>query len=140
MISRTFKFTDFNGIEREETHHFHLYENEIMDLELETPGGFRAKIDRISKAMDIPELNKTFKELVRMSYGIKSADGRSFSKKPEYFEEFMATECYSQLMMNCLTDTNYALEFLKGIMPKKLTAEQEQQINAEIANHPALKR
>lgn len=139
MIGKTFKYTDFDGIEREETHYFHIFEHELMDLELTTPGGFRKKLDRISKAVNIPELNETFKDLVKMSYGRKSADGRSFSKKPEYFEEFMSTEAYSQLMMSVLTDTNYAIEFLKGIMPKKLNAEQEQQLNNEIANHPALK-
>jgi hypothetical protein len=133
MIGLDFTFKDFNGVERKEKHFFHISEEELMDMELSEQGGFKAKLERLTDSIDVPEINKIFREMIQKSYGVKSADGRRFSKSPEHFEEFKDTPAYSQLVMNCLQDVNYALAFLKGIMPRNLSATEEANLKLELS-------
>lgn len=132
MIKLSFTYTDFNGVERTEDAYFHLSEEEIADMELSEEGGFKAKLERLSKSIDVPEINEIFRFMIKKSYGVKSADGRRFSKKPEYFEEFTETPAYSQLVMKCLENVEYALNFLAGIMPKKLSNDEMNSIRSEL--------
>ena len=75
-------------------------------------------IQNIIDSRDIQSLMKAFKELIRRSYGVKSQDGKHFVKNDEIFEEFVSTPAYSNLIMEFLEDTDKAVEFVNGIMPK----------------------
>lgn len=124
MLKRTFTFTDFDGNERKEDHYFNLMESEILDMQLEVPGGLMSLIEQISQAQDVPELMRLFKIIIKKSYGKKSPDGRRFIKSDEIFSEFESTEAYSQLFMELLTDGEAGAAFIKGILPKNRTNPQ----------------
>ena len=55
--------------------------------------------------------------MIQKSYGVKTPDGRGFVKRPEDLEAFMATEAYSELFMELVTNATAAAEFVNGIMP-----------------------
>lgn len=133
MLTKTFVYTDFNGVERKEEHYFNLNKAEIMEIELSTQGGLSETIKRIIAAQDAPALIKLFKDLIRKSYGVKSTDGKRFIKSAELWEEFEQTEAYSMLFMELSTNADAAAKFVNAIVP----ADLNQQANA--ANHPALK-
>lgn len=118
MLKKTITYTDYDGNERSEDHYFNLTKAEITDFNLSVPGGFEQKIKNIINAKDIPELAKLFKEIIAMSYGKKSDDGKRFIKSKEITEEFFQTEAYSQLYMSMITDDKVAAEFIHGIVPK----------------------
>lgn len=124
MLKKTFTFTDFDGNERKEDHYFNLMESEILDMQLEVPGGLMSLIEQISQAQDVPELMRLFKIIIKKSYGKKSPDGRRFIKSDEIFSEFESTEAYSQLFMELLTDGEAGAAFIKGILPKNRTNPQ----------------
>lgn len=117
MISKTITFTDFNDVERTETHYFHLSKAEVMEMEMSTAGGLVEMINGIIEAQDAPAIIKIFKDLILKSYGQKSPDGRQFIKNEKLRTEFEQTEAFSQLFMELATDADAASKFVNGIMP-----------------------
>ena len=120
MVVEKIKYTDFNGLEREEEFMFNLTEAEITEMELTTDGGLSDSIKKIIAAQDTPEIIKVFKMLLLKSYGEKSADGRRFIKSEKLSEEFSQTNAYSQLFMKLATDDKAAVAFINGIMPDSM--------------------
>ena len=123
MISKTIKYVDYNDVEREETFYFNLSKAELMEMELGTTGGYTAYLKRISNSQDIPALAAIFKELILKTYGEKSDDGKRFIKSPELTKAFEQTEAYSELYMELATNTESAIAFINGVIPKKLADE-----------------
>ena len=117
MLTKTVKYTDYNGNERTETLNFHLTKAEIAEMELSMPGGMSVTIQRIIEAQDTKELIALFKDLLLKSYGVKSPDGRRFIKNDELREEFSQTEAYSEMFMELATDAKAASDFVNGIIP-----------------------
>ena len=130
MIKKTIKYTDFNGVEREENFFFHLSKAELMEMEMGTTGGLAEKIQKIVEAQDAPSIIKMFKDIILKAYGEKSADGKRFMKKDAngaplstYFAE---TEAYSNLFMELSTDADAAANFIKGIIPSDIDTSKVQ--------------
>lgn len=120
MVVEKIKYTDFNGLEREEEFMFNLTEAEITEMELTTDGGLSDSIKKIIAAQDTPQIIKVFKMLLLKSYGEKSSDGRRFVKSDKLSEEFAQTNAYSQLFMKLATDDKAAVAFINGIMPDSM--------------------
>ena len=124
MITKTIKYTDYNGVEREEKFLFNLSKAEIMEMEMSTSGGLAETIKKIVETQDQPAIIKIFKDLILKAYGEKSADGKRFMKKDAngvalstYFSE---TEAYSILFMELSTDAEAAANFIKGVIPNDI--------------------
>ena len=130
MITKTIKYTDYNGVEREEKFLFNLSKAELMEMEMGTTGGLAEMIQKIVEAQDAPSIIKVFKEIILKAYGEKSADGKRFMKKDAdgvalstYFAE---TEAFSQLFMELATDAEAAANFIKGIIPNDIDVSKVQ--------------
>ena len=117
MIKKTITYTDYNGNQRTESFWFNLTKAEVTRMEMSVQGGMAEMIDRIIDAQDAPSLISTFETMIQKSYGVKTPDGRGFVKRPEDLEAFMATEAYSELFMELVTNATAAAEFVNGIMP-----------------------
>ncbi len=117
MVSQTVKYTDYNGIEREETFYFHLTEAEVAEMEMRESGGLAESIMKVVKAKNAPAIIDIFKKLIFDSYGEKSTDGRSFVKSKELSTAFSHTKAYSTLFMELAFDAKKAAAFVNGIMP-----------------------
>lgn len=120
MIKKTITYTDYNGNQRTENFYFNLTKAEVTRMEMSVHGGMAEMIDRIIAAQDAPSLIDTFEKMIQKSYGVKTPDGRGFIKRPEDLESFMATEAYSELFMELVTDAAAAAEFVNGIMPNDI--------------------
>lgn len=132
MIKKTIKYTDYNGVEREESFFFNLSKAELMEMEMGTAGGMAETIQKIVETQDGPGLVTIFKDLILKAYGEKSADGKRFVKINDAGVRlsiaFSQTEAYSKLFMELATDADAASNFVKGIMPAD--------INTSIAKLP----
>lgn len=118
MFEYKCRYTDFLNVEREETFRFHLNESEIVDKELTTEGGLQQLLEKMSEKQDVPSLSKFFKEFIQISYGEISPDGRKFNKTKEIWEDFYATNAYNELYMKLLSDSDFANQFIMGVLPK----------------------
>jgi len=119
MLKKTIKYTDFNGVEREEDHYFNLSRAEINEMNLSTTGGLERMIHDITSTKDVPKIAAIFKELILKSYGIKSPDGKRFIKSKEISLEFSQTGAYDVLYMELLGDEtgDAANAFISAILP-----------------------
>lgn len=120
MLKKTITYTDYDGLERTEEFRFNLTKAELMDMELTTVGTFSKLMQKIIDEKDMARLAKYFKELILKSYGVKSDDGKRFIKSPELSEAFSQTEAYSELYMELLGNSEYAVKFIQQVMPKDL--------------------
>lgn len=121
MLKRTITYVDYDGVVRTEDHYFNLTEAELTLMEMSETGGYQKRLEKIVQARDVPSLIKVVKDLVDLSYGEKSPDGRRFIKNKELLEEFSQTEAYSQLFMELCTDDEKALKFIIDILPSNIS-------------------
>lgn len=117
MLKQTIKYTDYEGVEREEDFYFNLTKAELMEMELSTSGGLEKKIKSIIAARDTKSIIELFKEIIIAAYGVKSPDGKRFIKNEEVKNEFIQSEAYSELFMQLATDEKAASRFINGIVP-----------------------
>mgnify|MGYP003511540143 CR=1 FL=1 len=124
MLKKNIKYTDYNGVEREETFLFNLSKAELMEMEMGTTGGLAEKIQQIVEAQDAPSIIQIFKDIILKAYGEKSADGKRFVKINDAGVPlsigFSQTEAYSQLFMELATNSDEAAKFIKGIIPSDI--------------------
>ncbi len=76
MYKITKKYTDFNGVEKEEDFYFNLTKADILKMELSEEGGMDKCLERLVKTKDMKEAIKVFEGLLLLSFGIKTDDGR----------------------------------------------------------------
>lgn len=130
MLKKNIKYTDYNGVEREEDFYFNLSKAEITEMELGTTGGLSEMIQKIIDTKDIPQIVKLVKDIVLKAYGVKSADGKQFIKINDagvpLSRAFSQTEAFSVLYMELATDADAAAKFVNGIMPADMVTEEAQ--------------
>lgn len=130
MITKVIKYTDYNGVEREEKFLFNLSKAELMEMEMGTTGGLTETIQKIVETQDTPSIIRIFKDLILKAYGEKSLDGKRFVKIDDNGHPlsvaFSQTEAYSSLFMELATDSKAATEFIKGIIPSDIEIPEEE--------------
>ena len=129
MLKKTITYIDYNDVERTEDFYFNLSKAEILEMELSTEGGLQRMIEKIVAAQDMPALSKYFKQIILMSYGEKSPDGKRFIKNDKLREEFSQTEAFSQLYVDLATDDQMAADFVNGIIPREAAIAANEELS-----------
>ena len=135
MFKKTIKYEDFNGNEITEDFYFNLTQAELIEMETKQSGGLQAKLERIVNTRDVSAIMDIFKEIITLSYGEKSDDGKHFNKSKEITDSFISTNAYSELYVELLSDVDKAIEFVTKVVPAKLIKN----VNVEeLKNNPQL--
>ena len=100
MLKKTITYTDYEGVERTEDFYFNLNKAEVIKW-LTTSGGYTIDklLQRLVKEDNAKQVMVIFEDLIKMSYGEKSLDGKRFVKNDELWEAFSQTEAYSELFI-----------------------------------------
>lgn len=138
MLKKTITFEDYNGQTRTEDYYFNLSKAEVTKW-LTTSGDYTLDkvLERLSKERNGKKIMEIFEDLLRLSYGVKSLDGRKFEKSQKIWEDFYQTEAYSILFMDLVTDARKAADFVNSIVPKDLAEEVEKIIRENPDGIPA---
>lgn len=128
MLKKTITYNDYNGVERTEDFYFNISRSELAIMNFTESGGLADRLRGILNAKDSKAIIDVVQNLVEMSYGVKTPDGRRFIKNKEVFNEFKETEAYSNFLLELLTDDDAATEFVKGILPRDLANEVDKEI------------
>jgi len=120
-------YDDYEGNEVTEDYYFHLSQAELVEIELSQKGGLAQMLEKIIADEDGAMIIREFKKIILAAYGVRSDDGKRFMKSQQLREEFEATEAYSTLFIELVTDAEAAADFVNGIVPTKL-AEQAQSV------------
>lgn len=126
MIKKNVQYTDFNGDVQNENIYFNLTKAEITELEFSYGGGLREHIEKITSAKNNKELIKLFKEILILSVGMRSDDGKRFIKNDIIREKFLSSEAYSTIFMELAFNEEAAIEFMTGVVPKDLAPNTNQ--------------
>lgn len=118
------KYTDYNGVEREEEFCFHLNKKEMTEFVL-TDGEYTLDqvIEQLGKERNNKKIMEIFDDLIKRSYGQKSLDGRRFIKNEEILNDFTQTEAYSDFFLELCSNAKTAADFINGIVPKEVAEE-----------------
>jgi len=137
MLKKEIEFVDFNGVTRKELFYFNLKNNELLEMELSSYGGFEERVNRIIREQNQKKLIKLFKEFILAAYGIKSDDGRRHDKSPQITADFVGTNAYSKLFMELAFDADAGAEFINGLVTQEQLAEVKAQFEALKAREAA---
>lgn len=127
MIKEKITYTDFNGEDQTEIAYFNLSRPEIMELELSKEGGLTNFLHRIIEEEDVKEIYQILKEIILLSYGIKSDDGKRFKKSKEISDSFEQSPAFDEFIFSLIADAKKAADFVNGIVPKKVLDEVEKE-------------
>lgn len=134
MLKKMITYTDFDGVERTEPFYFNLTKAELLRMEVNESkisgatidgdlsnvtetGGLEDKLRGIIAGGSGRKIIALFEEIITMSYGERTEDGRSFIKNDDIRERFVGTEAYSELLFELTTDANSASDFINAILP-----------------------
>ncbi len=138
MLEKKITYTDFNGIERNETFRFNLTKAEILEMELGTSGGLTQMIEKLVEINDYPQIMKIYKDFILKSYGEKSPDGKRFIKNAELREAFEQSEAYTVLFMELLSSPEEAAAFVRGVMPNAQTMSDHEKPELKLTSNPSM--
>lgn len=136
MLKKTITYEDYNGETVSEDFFFHITKAELVELEMSHEGGLSESLQKIIAAEDGKGIIAEFKNIILTAYGKRSDDGKRFVKNETIRQEFESTEAYSTLFMELVTNTDAAVEFINGIIPKGMSDEVAKVTAADLSVVP----
>lgn len=122
MYTISKEYEDFLGNQRKEDFRFNLTKSEILNFYTSENGDLRTILINMLQHQDSAKMMKLMSQLIDISYGEISPDGRRFDKSPEILNNFKATNAYSDIYTELSTDPEKFKKFLLGVMPKELAS------------------
>lgn len=137
MLVKKIKYTDFNGVEREDEFCFNMSKPEVIKW-MTTNGNYTLDkvIGKLIKTENVRDLVDEFDYLITESYGEVSLDGIKFMKTPEIKNNFIYSNAYSELFMELVGDAKKAAEFFNGILPDDLSDAIKKAVSENPDNLP----
>lgn len=133
MLKRDITYEDLNGQKQTETFYFNLTKREMVEMEVEHKEGIGAWFQKVLAAKDRKAIVQQFQELILLTYGEKSDDGKRFIKNDELRTEFSQSCAYEVLFEELASDDKKAASFFLGVLPNEIAAEAKKELEKELA-------
>lgn len=133
MLKQTIDYVDFDNNKRTETLYFNISKSDLLD-NLDLKDRLQSITDSLSgetrdlTEKEIREIIELVKLFMKLSYGIRSEDGRRFKKSEDIWQEFTETAAYDAFLMSLFEVPTRAIEFLVGVVPQDLRAQAEAEL------------
>lgn len=123
MLKKTITYKDLDGNDVTDDFMFGLSKAEIAELEISHKGGLDYFLQKLIKAEDGKQIIATFKEIIGLSLGRRSEDGKQFIKNQQIRDEFFQSDAYSVFFMELLKDGEESgAAFIRAIVPADVAA------------------
>lgn len=116
MIKKTITYVDLNGVEQKEDYFFNLNKAEATVITAQAGGDISNYAQYLLEAKDLQSMINFIQEMILMSVGFKSEDGRRFIKNPEIRSDFENSVAYAELFEELLTNPESMKEFGAGLV------------------------
>lgn len=136
MLKQDITYTDLDGNRVTETFYFHMNKMEVLELEVEFPGGLGEYLRRIKDANDGKKILAAFREVIGRTIGRRSEDGKHFIKNDQIRDEFMGSDAYSELIFHLATDAKAGAEFMNAVVPGDLQQSVERLVASQAQDTP----
>lgn len=123
MLKKTIEYVDYDDNKRKEDFYFNISKGELAMMEASKAGGFKKYLEKIAQTQDTVAVMEVFKDIIHMSYGEKSPDGKRFIKSEDMAVAFEQTEAYSELIMEILKSPQNAFDFVVSVLPAEIGKE-----------------
>lgn len=135
MLKKTITYKDLDGNEVTDDFYFNLSKAEIAEFELSTEGGLEEHFKKIVRAQSGKELIGLFKEVISMSIGKRSDDGKRFVKNQDIRDEFFQSDAYTVFFMELLSEGEESgAKFIRGIVPADLLEDIDKAMTSDNSN------
>ena len=131
MISKTIKYTDYDGVGKVTTAWFNMSRADLLKLELNDSEGWADRVKRLISEQNIKEVIKTITAFIDDAYGVKTPDG-GFDKNPKHLEAFKQTDAYSELLFEFVEHPDRLADFVNGIVASVQTSVEAIDVDKEI--------
>ena len=114
-------YNDFDGNKVDETLWFHLYKNDLVEMELSEKDGMQAYLQGILASGDNLAVFTMFKRFLTASYGERDPmDPTMFDKSDEATRRFVNSPRLDEVAFKLMQDEDFAAKFMIGLMPEDL--------------------
>lgn len=135
MFIKKIKYTDFLGVDREETFYFNLSKAEIADLNMQEDGRLTNFLQELVAAKDNKEMWNRLISIILKSYGKLSGDGRRLEKSPELSKAFTETPAYDELLEWLTEDPEKNMAtFFNNVIPSDKKQDNRPQLEVVSTN------
>jgi hypothetical protein len=132
MFKKTITFTGFDEKEYTQDFYFHLSNAELAVLSA-SADDMKSRVERIQKAKDNVAILNELRELIRMSCGVRSEDGKRFIKTPEAQSELLDSPAFDVLLFDLFVGQN-ATEFFTQLVPPEQAKQIEELAKKQAAD------
>lgn len=116
MIIKNIKYTDYNGVERNEQFMFHLSSPDYVRLQAKLgKDDIQEAISELVAKNDMVTILEVLEYIILNSYGEKSQDGKTFLKTKEVRESFEYSQAYAELFEELISNPETMKNFALGI-------------------------
>lgn len=117
MLRANIKYNDFNDEEVEMTAYFNLNKMEMKRYVGRFPNGIEAFIADMKDNGTAGDLLEFIEDLIQTAYGVRSEDGKRFSKSPELLQDFKDSGAYDEYVFGLTNEIVDFAKFLLAIFP-----------------------
>ena len=135
MFKKTIKFEDFDGNEQTEDFYFHISKTEFLAMAADGDD-MKKRIERIVAEKDGKKIIHEFRELIKLSVGVRSEDGKRFLKDEVSQSTMIDSPAFDELVMELATSAGAASEFVSNLLPEKMQKEMLEQLKKSDAADP----
>lgn len=138
MLKQTVSYENFDGHTVTEDLYFNITKTELANEieKAEEIARLQTMFDgpqRELSAGEVKKLLELIKWLVKLSYGVRSEDGKRFVKTPQVWEEFTQTAAYDAFLFGLFEQPERAVQFMIGVVPKDLRGDVEKKTMQRMA-------
>ncbi len=134
MLKIDHEYTDWDDKKQTETLYFNLTKSELilddkiqeMETQVKAVQSLASGPERTLTPDEIRQIFRLVVFVMKLSYGIRSEDGRHFNKK-DVWSSFESTSVYDSFVFSLFEDTDKAVSFVYGVLPKELVEEAQEQ-------------
>ena len=135
-------YEDFDGKTQHDTLYFHLTKTRLtknLDLkdDLDDLQQMLSGDERQLGPEEIRKVVRLVERIMKLAYGVRSADGKKFDQRPERWDEFEQTAVYDAFLYSLFEDPQRAMHFIMGVLPKDLLeAAQKEMDQLQLPSEP----
>lgn len=139
MIKKTITYTAFDDEIVTEDFYFHIKKSTLLDnmdlkdtlQDLQDSLTAEGRTEENLTEDEVKSLLQLVKRLMRLSYGIRSEDGKKHRQSDEIWDDFHDSAAYDAILFQMFQEKGVAMAFLGGIMPKELMEEAEAEMRKQ---------
>jgi hypothetical protein len=144
MFKTTVITQDGDGKDVEDTLYFHMFIEDLIKLDKTFPDGFESfwkeyeSLFGFSNGVDIrdetfvepteeqknkmaTQILKMFTTLIELGYGTVDKTTNRFSKDKKSYKKFRKGAVYDEVLFKLMSDTEFSIAFITGVVPQKRT-------------------